>query len=246
MRSLRSYLTDRVGVLRINEQQPIKMKNKQHVYVLLLLVGILCNLGCAYKKQNPEPPSVAYDSILSPKLLNSERIKMKYGSYAIKILSDDSKTRISDLYSSHDDKKITRTFALVNYSEVIDSTFLEEHREIVKGGSIGRVFKNNGWEIGKESVFFGELSPSKDLSKVYTLMGNIAYSELAIYMYGFHIEKNKKRFQYATIVEIYHPDYLTIHDLKSMNKDANKYLEKSPFIDQTIKEIAQITRKLKP
>ncbi|WP_211341841.1 hypothetical protein [Ulvibacterium marinum] len=223
------------------------MKNKQYVYILILLASIFFNLtGCALKKQNPESPSVAYDSILSPKLLNSERIKMKYGSYAIKIFSDDSKTRISNLYSSQDDKKITRTFALVNYSEVIDSTFLEEHREIVKGGSIGRVFKNNGWEIGKESVFFGELSPSKDLSKVYTLMGNIAYSELAIYMYGFYIEKNKKRFQYATIVEIYHPDYLTIHDLKSMNKDANKYLEKSPFIDQTIKEIAQITRKLKP
>ncbi len=223
------------------------MKNKQYIFILILLAGIFFNLtGCAHKKQNPESPSVSYDSILSPKLLNSERIKMKYGSYAIKILSDNSKTRISDLYSSQDDKKITRTFALVNYSEVIDATFLNEHEEIVKGGSIGRVFKNNGWQIKKKSIFFGEISPSEDLSSVYALMGNIAHSELAIYMYGFHIEKNKKEFQYATIVEIYHPDYLTIHDLKSINKDSYKYLEKSPFIDQTIKEIARITRELKP
>lgn len=222
------------------------MKNKTHVYVLLLSVGLLYNLGCGYIKKNPDSFSVAYDSILSPELLNSERIKMKYGNYAIKILSDDSKTRISNLYSSQGDKKITRTFALVNYSEVIDSIFLEAHKKIVKGGSIGRVFKNNGWEIEKESIFFGEISPSKDFSKVYALMGNIPNSELAMYMYGFHIEKNKKRFQYATIMEIYHPDYLTLHDLKSIYKDADRYLEKNPFIEQTIEGIVQITRGLKP
>ena len=222
------------------------MKNKTHVYVLLLSVGLLCNLGCGYIKKNPESLSVAYDSILSPELLNSERIKMKYGNYAIKILSDDSKTRISNLYSSQGDKKITRTFAVVNYSEVIDPTFLEAHKKIVKGGSIGRVFKNNGWEIEKESFFFGEVSPSKDLSKVYALMGNIPNSELAMYMYGFHIEKDKKRFQYATIIEIYHPDYLTLHDLKSIYKDVDRYLERSPFIEQTIEGIIQIIRGLKP
>ena len=47
-------------------------------------------------------------------------------------------------------------------------------------------------------------------------MGNISPSELAIYIYGFHIRKNELEHQYAIISEIYHPDFLTLGDVRQI------------------------------
>ena len=106
----------------------------------------------------------------------------------------------------------------------------------MEGQSIGKVFKEGQWEIEKQSFYFGELLPSSDYTPVYKLMGNIAPSKLAIYTYGFNIEKDNKSYQYATISEVYHPDYLTLNDLKKMNPDADKYLEKTEF-SQVLRQV---------
>lgn len=47
-------------------------------------------------------------------------------------------------------------------------------------------------------------------------MGNIEPSSLAIYIYNFYIQKDEKKFAYASIAEIYHPDYLTEENLQQM------------------------------
>lgn len=215
------------------------MKNKPYIYILILSIGVLYSLtNCTSRnKSSKKTTQVSYDSILSPKLLNSERIKMKYGSYDIKVLKSDSILRISNLYSSYNDKKITRTFAVVNYPEIVDSIFLKEHTKILDGQSIGKVFKQHQWEIEKKSIFFGEIIPSKDYVEIYTLMGNIAPSRLAIHIYGFYIKKGNNEHQYATIAEIYHPDYLSLNDLKQINKDAGKYLEKTVVVTQILKQV---------
>lgn len=215
------------------------MKSKQRLYILILLISFFYNFNSCEHKNNISRLSqeVPYDSILSSKLLNSERIKLKYGNYAIKVLNNDSKLRISNLYSSHDDTKTTRTFAIVNYPETIDSTFLKEHKKIIEGGSIGRTFKDYGWEIEKKSIYFGEILPSNDFTNIYKLMGNITPSKLAIHVYEFYIKKNNLEFKYVTIAEIYHPDYLTLNTLKSIHEDANNYLEITPTINQMLEQI---------
>ncbi len=38
-------------------------------------------------------------------------------------------------------------------------------------------------------------------------------TDLAVYMYSFNIKKAGMSFEYATIVEVYHPDYLIQEDL---------------------------------
>lgn len=210
------------------------MRNKQCILVLLISLFILNS--CTDKNHRSKVPSNFGESILSPKLLNSERIKMKFGSYDIKVLNKNSKLRVSNLYSSHDGKKITRTFAVVYYPEIIDSIFLKEHMKILNGQSIGKVFKQNQWTIEKKNFFYGEISPSSDYSEVYRLMGNIAPTKLAIYTYGFNIKKDGKSYQYATISEVYHPDYLTINDLKKINQNADKHLEKIDSI-QILKQV---------
>lgn len=214
------------------------MKNKHYLYIFILLGGLLYSLtSCAHKSHHPKSPPVSQDAILSPKLLNSERIKMKYGNYDIKVLNNDSLLRISDLYSVQDDKKTTRTFAVVYYPETVDTIFLTEHTKVLEGQSIGRVFKHHGWKIEKRAIFFGEILPSNEYTEVYTLMGNIAPSKLAIYIYAFYIKKNDTEFQYATIAEVYHPDYLTINTLKHINKDTHKYLEKTTFATPILKQV---------
>ena len=215
-----------------------KMKNKRYILVFFLWAAAFYGLnGCADKNPRSKSSSSSHDLILSPTLLNSERIKMEFGSYGIKVLDENSKVRISNLYSLQDGKKITRTFAVVQYPEAIDSMFLEEHMKIMDGQSIGRVFKEGQWKIEKESFFFGEISPSTDYAEIYQLMGNIAPSKLAIYTYGFNIEKNNRSYRYATISEVYHPDYLTLNDLKKIYADTDKYLEETAFIVQTLNQV---------
>lgn len=213
------------------------MRNTRHIPILFLLTGLLYGFNsCTDKSPQSKLSPVSHDSILSPKLLNSERIKMKFGSYDIQVLNKNSKLRVSDLYSLHGDKKITRTFAVVRYPEIIDSMFLKEHTKILEGQSIGKVFKQGQWKIEKKSFFLGEIMPSSDYAGIYKLMGNIAPSKLAIYTYGFNIKKDNRNYQYATISEVYHPDYLTLNDLKKMNEDADKYLDKTA-ISQILKQV---------
>jgi len=123
---------------------------------------------------------------------------------------------------------------------MVDSVFLEEHLQVLGGQSIGKVFKQGGWEIEKRNLFFSEILPSADYSGVYTLMGNIEPSNLAIYTYRFSIKKDTTSFEYAVISEVYHPDYLTLTDLKKMNEDASNYLETLSFtqiLDQVEREM---------
>ena len=112
-------------------------------YILPLFISLFIIKSCDYKNHPSKLPSSFSESILSSKLLNSERIKMKFGSYKIKVLYKNSKLRVSDLYSSNDGRKTTRTFAVVQYPKTIDSIFLKEHIQILNGQSIGKVFKEN-------------------------------------------------------------------------------------------------------
>ncbi|WP_299530189.1 hypothetical protein [Ulvibacterium sp.] len=217
------------------------MRNIRHIPILFLLIGLLYGFNsCTDKNPQSKLSPVSHDSILSPKLLNSERIKLKFGSYNIQVLTKNSKLRVSDLYSLHGDQKITRTFAVVSYPGIIDSMFLKEHTKILEGHSIGRVFKQGQWKIEKKSLFLGEIMPSPDYMGIYKRMGNIDPSKLAIYAYGFTIKKDNRNYQYATISEVYHPDYLTLNDLKKMIEDSDAYLDKtafSPIVKQVEREM---------
>ncbi|WP_353777687.1 hypothetical protein [Winogradskyella sp. 3972H.M.0a.05] len=214
------------------------MKNQRNALVLFLCIGLIFSFSsCKKEVHQLEQSSITHDSILSPKLLNSERIALKFGTYAVKVLKQDSTTRVSNLYSFHDKNKITRTFAVVAYATTIDSMFLKEHQKILEGQSIGRVFKKAQWGIKKKNLYFGEIAPSKDYEQVYKLMGDITPTTLAVYTYDFLIEKDNKSYNYATITEIYHPEYLKLSDLKKINPDAERHLEKTDTILDLLKHV---------
>jgi hypothetical protein len=152
----------------------------------------------------------------SRELLNSERIEQKFGSYGIAVLAADGRVRVSSLFSGDGtaaDPKICRTFAVVRYPESVAPSFAVEHAEIVKGGSIGAVFAAHGWRVLKTHLYFGETAAS---DRVAALMQIASGTPIALHAYLLEVEKDGVTLDYAALVEIHHPNYLSLADLRDV------------------------------
>lgn len=142
-------------------------------------------------------------------ILNSERIEQTFGSYGIEVLYTDDALRLSGLYSTHDGKNVIRTFAIVGYPAAVDDEIAALHREIVAGGSIGAVFEAAGWTVLKSRhVYFRTTIPA-----VARTMHLPDATEFAAHAYRLAVQSSLKRHDYAWIIEIHHPEYLSGADL---------------------------------
>lgn len=153
---------------------------------------------------------------VSGPILNSERIEDKFGSYGVDVIHSADDTRLSSLYSGSGSAKVTRTIAVVIFSEPIHAAIASEHAAVLSGQSLGAVFKAAAWSIKKHTLFVGELNLSSEQAIVGDLMQLSLPRELATHVYSFNVSKDGRTFEYATIVEIHHPDYLSVADLKSI------------------------------
>jgi hypothetical protein len=149
-------------------------------------------------------------AIASAQILNSERIEQTFGSYGIDVLYSDETIRLSNLYSVHDGRRVTRTLAIVRYPDEVSPAFAAEHAAILEGGSIGATFKAAGWEVIKDyhQYFRSHLSPL-----LAEAMDVPVGTPMASHAYALEIARGDQRFDYALIVEIHHPDYLQEQDL---------------------------------
>lgn len=148
--------------------------------------------------------------------LNSERIAQKFGSYGIEVIENTDNIRVSNLYSEAPEGPISRTFAVVRLREQIDASFATEHALILGGGSIGAVFKSHGWRVGKYHQYIGEISLDHTATRTAGLMRLDLPAHAAIHVYLLTIAKDQFSFDYATIAEVHHPDYLTVAELRSI------------------------------
>lgn len=149
-------------------------------------------------------------SVRPQALLNSERIEKRFGSYGIDVLENDAQVRVSSLYSGAGADKTTRTFAVVSYPDRLAPALESAHRSIVAGGSIGAVFKADGWQVTKTHSYFGQLAATDELAARMRIPKG---TQLAVDVYVLHVTKSGRTYDYATIVEIHHPDYLRLDDL---------------------------------
>lgn len=105
---------------------------------------------------------------------------------------------------------------------------------------MGKVFKDAGWNIKKESYFIGTINQSFENDDIYKIMGGIEPCDLAIYVYGFNLEKYGEIYNYALISEIYHPDYLKRKDFDKIYKNTDKHPNKINYesvLNQVKKEL---------
>ena len=146
-------------------------------------------------------------------LLNSERIAAEFGSYGVEVLEQDEQLRVSNLYSGTGDDRICRTLAVVRFAVQMDEAVSAEHAAIVAGGSIGAVFVAAGWEVRKTHLSYSETWAPPRLA---SLMRVAARTPLATDIYALDVVKDGHMVEYATLVEIHHPDYLKKEDLPAI------------------------------
>ena len=170
---------------------------------------------------------------------NGDRIRLKYGAYHIEIIENDSCIRVSKLYSIDAGVKTIRTFAVVAYPDIIEPAFQKEHDAIMNGQSIGIVFKNNGWSIDKRHQYFGEIGAPADYSGIYPADGETSITPPAIHIYALFVEKENTRFQYASIAEVHHPEYLQLEDLNAIY--GNEF-DSGVILNQGLKEFLEVVR----
>lgn len=167
---------------------------------------------------------------------NSERIRLKFGSYGIEVVESGQRIRVSNLYSIHDGVRTNRTFAVVAYPEVIEPEFSGEHEAIIGGQSIGNVFKNNGWHVDKRHQFFSNINLPASDSVAEAVFGDIGEIQPVIHVYSLFVKKHGAEFLYATIAEVHHPEYLGLDDLRTIYGDeligvAGRKKDVSDFLD---------------
>ncbi|MEX0976444.1 MAG: hypothetical protein WDZ50_05045 [Woeseia sp.] len=159
--------------------------------------------------------AVAACSTTEP-LLNSERIEKKFGTFGIDLIASDSRKRIANLYSMEGGRRVCRTWATVQFPDVIDSRVTSEHVRILGGQPMGAVFKANGWQISKRNLQIGS-RPLTPLDNEMVQMMQIPKSaKIAYHTYVFSVSKDGHALDYAVITETHHPDYLSRTDLEEI------------------------------
>lgn len=183
----------RIAILPAASAMPEFRQLVMHITAALVL------LGCAASG----PP------------LNSDLIERRYGSYGVEIRDADGEHRVASLYSGSAGNEITRTYAVTEFLAPERAEYRAEHGRVIAGASIGSSFRSAGWEIRKQSLFIGELEVPESYSTIARLMNIELPETLAVHEYLFIVSREERSWSYAKIIEVHHPDFLGVADLKA-------------------------------
>ncbi len=166
-------------------------------------------------------PPVVLAAVLSacatePVLLNSERIQRKFGSYSIDVLASEAGLRRSSLYSIEDGIQTCRTYAVVRFADQLDERYGKEHSEVLAGNSVGATFRSHGWDLHKQTMHIGALELADDQHDIAARMHLDKPQAIALHSYQLLLVRDDQVFDYAMIIELHHPDYLSVSDLHAL------------------------------
>ena len=171
-------------------------------------------------QENPVPIPVLEAArsacVVESELLNSERIEAAFGSYGNEVLSSANGIRRSSLYSGDASDPVCRTYAVVRFDDVPANIANDEHARILAGSSIGAIFKANGWDVYKETLYVGELALPAGEHRVRDLMHLVDARSIAVHVYRLYLRKESQVIEYATVIESHHPEYLNREQLESL------------------------------
>ena len=149
-------------------------------------------------------------------VLNSERIEQRFGSYGIRVLSNESGLRRSSLESYHDSAATCRTYAVVEFVDRGSESLGHAHARILAGDSIGATLKELGWEVRKESLLIAEVGLPDAPTEIRRLMRLEGSHKVALHAYRLTAASQDEELAYATILEAHHPEYLGIAGLQEI------------------------------
>jgi len=146
-------------------------------------------------------------------LLNSERIEQQFGNYGIDVLASEAGLRRSSLYTTAIAERVCRTYAVVRFIDEPDTSYGPEHAKVLAGNSLGEVFRANRWTVHKQTLHIGSIDVARSASQASQLMRLAEIQTLALHVYQLLLVRDERVFEYATIIEAHHPDYLSESDL---------------------------------
>lgn len=167
-----------------------------------------------------------------PVLLNSERIEQRFGSYGIEVLASEAGLRRSSLFSVDNGVRTCRTYAVVQFADQMDDHYGEEHAKVLAGNSIGAIFRSHGWDLHKQTLHLGTLALPARANGIATQMRIEGPREIALHVYQLLLVRDNQVFEYATIMEAHHPDYLTVTDLYALYEYDNTSAIRQPAVNE--------------
>ena len=169
-------------------------------------------------------------------LLNSERIEQQFGSYGVDVLASEKGFRRSSLCSLEGEQRICRTYAVVRFTDEPDTSYGLLHAQVLAGNSLGEVFKSHDWAMHKQTLYIGSFELEESDSEMAALMRLDGRADIALHVYQLLLAKNENVFEYATIIEAHHPQYLTQTDLL----DIYHYDEKDALSADSIADVVRL------
>ncbi len=148
--------------------------------------------------------------------LNSERIGKRFGGYGIDVLASEAGLRRSSLFSLDGDTATCRTYAVVQFVEQLDDRYDDAHSKVLAGDSIGETFKEDGWGIQKNTLYIGNTRLPDRPTEIGSLMRLTGAHDLALHVYQLVLVRESVTLEYATILEVHHPEYLTVAELRAL------------------------------
>lgn len=148
--------------------------------------------------------------------LNSERIEKRFGSYGIEVLASEAGLRRSSLFSFDGDISTCRTYAVVQFVEQLDERYNAAHSKVLAGDSIGATFKEDGWDVGKRTLYIGTIRLPDSRTSIGDLMRLTGAHDIALHVYQLVLARGDTELEYAAILEAHHPEYLSAADLREI------------------------------
>jgi len=191
----------------------------------------------------PLAAAAALAAACAGQTLNSERIEREFGSYSVRVIEQGAQWRVTSLESLHGGAPVTRTLALVRFDNAGHAAFAAEEAAIRRGASIGATFKSAGFRIAKAPVCSGRIVAGPEAAAVGVLMEIPLPSGLAMHAYRFDVGRGGNRLAFATIVELYHPDYLSLADVERITGSDVPPCDRSagPLVDRLEGVLARLT-----
>ena len=145
-------------------------------------------------------------------LVNSERIKARFGSYHVQVLHQDATTRLASLCSRHDDTDICRTLAVTRFASPTPATLAEADELIRKGDSIGSTLDQAGQHLSREIIAEASV-PCDNAFTALTGQTVRCGALLSLRLYRLDAGPDPEALMpYATIAEAHHPEHVPVSD----------------------------------
>ena len=101
-------------------------------------------------------------------------------------------------------------------ADATEPALLAAHHDVMAGASLGARFEDAGWQVSKATRYVGALPALRPAPDWVALMGLESSEQLAVHVYRLSIKKGREVYEYADIVEVHHPDYMTARDLAAL------------------------------